>query len=63
MKQANLINLQLADEAQRLDLACTVIQGLGGWILRVERTEEEIARGSIAFLRELIDQRNLRLTF
>lgn len=65
-KQANtnrLTNLGRLAEAQRLDLLCEVVQGLGCLILRIERTEGEIARGSRAYIAELVQLRGLRLAY
>lgn len=45
------------------DLACAVVQGLGGLILRIERTEEEFARGSRVELAAFIESHQIRLTF
>ena len=50
-------------EAVRLDLFCEVVKGLGEWILRVERTEEEITRGrSSKALFDYAAERGLRIS-
>lgn len=49
------------NEARDLDLFVQLVRGLRGWILRIERTEEEIARGSKAELEGLMVANSLRL--
>lgn len=54
-------NKQALYTARNLDLFVSMARGIRGWILMIERTEEEIARGTESELREIMATNRLRL--
>jgi len=58
-----IVSADALQEAIDGDLTCAVVMGVGEWILRIECTEREIARGPIAGIRFLLAENNLPLGF